>query len=106
MLSLKEGVVMRKHANNDHGFLIAFIINLMFHAEWLLGAGVLFVINYFVEARFVFWLAIACLVIWVLWTLIITSTLSCVVKLGNSPTKEINNKNPYSSKTDDILPKI
>ncbi len=95
---------MRRQASRDHGVLIAYAINVIFHSEWAVIALVCFGLDKWLNFPSVLWqIALA---IWFIWPAIITFLLSSLVKNSEPSVKSGENKNPYSKKTEDILPKV
>ena len=69
---------MRKRANADLGFWMAFILNLFFQSEWLLLALVFLGLHYILELTvLLFWAALA---LWVIIALFITVFLGWITK--------------------------
>ena len=84
-----------RRVSKDRGFLISMIFNMLFRAEWVLIAIILFVVHHFFE-KVPLWLGFAALVIWVGYSLIITLVFSLANRMGNAPEVIKENKNPYS----------
>ena len=89
---------MRKTANH-HGFLVCLLINMMFRFEWAIAAIVLLVIHFLLGwPLFLVWIALG---IWFLYAFFVTLVLSMANRIGNEPTPERPNRNPYSKTNED-----
>lgn len=88
---------MRKE--KDHGFLISFLVNLAFRFEWLLLAGILWLLHVFHILPW--WVALIPIGIWVLHALLVTLVLFGANRLGSAPSPVTKNVNPYSKKNSD-----
>ncbi len=87
---------MRRRASRDHGLLIAYLINLIFNGELFILAVIFFALTYFLNFPSFLWKVL--ILIWLVWTAIVTFALSSLISMGNSPKKEQKNVNPYSAK--------
>ena len=89
---------MRRTARN-HGFLVCLLINMMFRFEWAIAAIVLLVLHYLLG--WPLFLTFVALGIWLVYALFVTAVLSAANRIGNEPTPERPNKNPYSASNAD-----
>lgn len=92
---------MRKTAK-DRGFLLCFIINMLFRGEWAAIAFLLLILHYAIDLPL--FLTFIALGIWVIYSLIVTLIFS-FANSSNTPTPYRENKNPYSKTNDDIFHK-
>lgn len=88
--------------NNDHGFLLSFLINLAFRFGWLLFA-IVFLVLYF-TVGWPLWLMLIPVGLWIVHALIITLIMFFGNKAGNNKNTEVQkeNINSYSKKNDDF----
>ena len=94
---------MRRRTARDHGFLLCLGLNLLFRFEWCaLALLYLGVALYF---RFPLFPCFILLGIWFLYGLAVTLLFSFANHMGNTPTPQNENKNPYSKSASDYLPK-
>lgn len=84
-----------------HGFFLCLLINLVFRFEYLILAGILIALHFILS--FPMWPVYVCLGLWLVHALIITIVFSMANRIGNEPSPERENKNPYSKKNSDIL---
>ena len=89
---------MRRTARN-HGFVICLLINMMFRFEWAIAAIVLLVLHFLLN--WPLFLVFVALGIWFLYALFVTAVLSAANRIGNEPTPERPNRNPYSKSNAD-----
>lgn len=92
-----------KQADLSRGFLMCFLTNLVLHFWWGLAALVLLILHFWLDVSPVFSWVLS--VIWGLHALILTLLVSWGNRSSSIPTPKKENKNPYSAKTEDILPK-
>lgn len=71
-----------------------------FRFEWAIVAIILLALHFWL--RFPLFLAWIALGIWFLYALIVTFVLSAANRIGNEPTPQLTNKNPYSQTNADI----
>ena len=84
---------MRKTARN-HGFLLCLLINMMFRFEWAIAAIVFLGLHVWLGwPLFPVWISLG---IWIIYALFVTLVISAANRVGNEPTPERPNKNPYS----------
>lgn len=85
------------------GFFLCLLMNIVFNLDKALPAVILLILHFSLGLSVIwFWAAIG---IWLMWIIIVTSFLKWVNHCGNSMPVNVNsNKNPYSAKTNDILP--
>lgn len=91
---------MRKPRYNG-GFILSFLLNLVFNSEWAVIAFVLFILSKLFRLSIMF--ALMTLGIWFFGTFLITLFLFWVSRHG-SASKPSENKNPYSTKNSDVFP--
>ena len=91
---------MRKRASKDNGLFVAYVVNLVLNAEWLFISLISYGLYRWINFPSFFWKLF--LGIWLIWTAIVTFVLSSLISAGNEPSKPTQNKNPYSSKTEDL----
>jgi len=83
----------------DGGFLISFVINLLFNLEWVALAFILFLLHKFLKLPM--WPVWGALALWVGGVFITTLVLSLLAAWGNSADDTpAQNKNPYSNGAD------
>lgn len=92
---------MRRTARN-HGFLLCLLLNMVLRFEWCAAAIVCWCLHLWL--RFPLFPTFVLLGIWVLYALVVTVVFSFANRCGNEPAAQTENKNPYSKKTQDILP--
>ncbi len=89
---------MRRTARN-HGFLLCLLLNMAFRFEWAIAAIVLLAIHFWLGwPLFLVWIALG---IWLVYALFVTLVLSAANQIGNEPTQQRPNKNPYSKSNTD-----
>jgi len=88
---------MRRRTSHGHGFWLSYIINMIFRAEWLAAAVVLFILYYYMKLPVFKVLAILSLGVWVIYPLILTLFLGWASRVGSAPEPKKENKNPYSN---------
>ena len=84
------------------GFLLSFLINLIFNAELLVLAVIAFLLHVFLNLPIA--IAYVLLGLWILLALLITAGLG-VLSRGTPPPPFQKNVNPYSKKTSDYIKK-
>lgn len=83
-----------KHASMDHGFIMCWLLNMLFHLEWGLVALIMWALHCWFDISW--YPAAAVLVCWVLLGFGITWFLSWTIGAGNKPEPQLKNVNPYS----------
>ncbi len=87
---------MRRQASKDHGILLSYIINMIFHAEWAAIALICFGLSKWVNFPSLIWqIALA---VWFIWPAIITFVLGAMLAHTNDDQPPKPNINPYSAK--------
>ncbi len=79
-----------------HGFLLSFLINMLFRAYWLVLVCVLVILHFVLG--WPLWLIVIPIVFWVIHALLITVILGWANDSANTPKPVQENKNPYSYK--------
>lgn len=89
----------------DGGFWLCFLVNLVFRAEWLILAviALIFNISFGFPSIGVFWILTG---LWIVISLFLTLIFSYTSEVGDKKEPSKENRNPYSKKTEDYLPKI
>lgn len=85
-----------KWVKKDSGFLLSFLINLLFNLEWAIPAVIAFVLHFIFDISL--WWTAGFLILWITVVFARTSLLFALNKVGNIPDRQTENKNPYSSK--------
>ncbi len=84
-----------KWIKKDSGFLLSFLINLLFNLEWVIPAVICFILHFIFGISL--WWTFGFIALWILIVFVRTSLLFALNKVGNMPEKQRENKNPYSS---------
>ena len=85
-----------RNNSESNGYLLCFILNLIFKFRWALAALALYVLHLWLGIPA--WFSLICLGLWVLSALFYTFILSWAAESSSIPTPEQENKNPYSAK--------
>jgi len=93
---------MRKKGNPGDGFLLCFLVNLLFNFWWGLIAVILLALHFILSIP-VFWSLIGFL-IWIGVAFISTALIVWAVSTAEEKTPQRENLNPYSAKNSDIFP--
>lgn len=98
-IDMEETIVNK---NNDHGFLLSFLINLAFRFGWLLFI-IVFLVLYFIVG-WPLWLMLIPVGLWIIHSLIITILMYVGNKAGNNSNTEVQKENidPYSKTNNDF----
>lgn len=92
-----------RRAERTGNFLLYLLLNLLLNIEWSIPAWILLALHFILG--WPLWPFFAALGAWILWLLITMGLLGLVSRIANADEPKTKNKNPYSQKTVDILPK-
>jgi len=87
----------------ERGFLLCFCVSLLWHSGWAVAALALWLLHLWL--RIPLFLSLIVLGVWPLSALFYTAVISWSVRSSAIPTPPRENRNPYSAKTSDFLPK-
>ena len=87
----------------DNGFLLCFLMNLLFDLEWSIPAWLLLILHFVLDWSI--WFFVAALAAFVCGVLLKTAFISWAASVGNTPDKPKKNLNPYSNSTEQMLQK-
>lgn len=75
---------MKRRADRDKsGFIMSLIINMIFRYEWPAAGLILVVVWVFTKVRLLLFLSVACFIIWLVLSLVVTIVLSAVSNMSD-----------------------
>jgi len=95
---------MRKKGNPGDGFLLCFLVNLLFNFWWGLIATILLVLHFFLGIPL--FLSFIGLFIWIGVAFLSTALVVWAVSTAEENTPQRENLNPYSTKNSDVFPSV
>ena len=93
---------MRVKGSAGDGFLLCFLVNLLFNFWWGLIAVILFVLYLFIGISFIW--SLVGLFVWLGVAFLSTALVIWAVSTSEEKTPERENLNPYSAKNSDVFP--